>query len=552
MPLQWPLTEASAKTYAPCMSYPSENELVFQRHFLRSAEQFGPEVALHEGDFHATFAEHASRALRLADAIGSAEGLGTPRNQRLAVLAMNGTRYIEIYHACLIGGWTVCPLNIRLNPKELAAMLVDADPAAVFVDSTMAPLLDQALSQLEPGNAGSLREHLAIVAIDGELEGKALSYEELLSSGREVVPVEPGEEELALLLYTGGTEGNPRGVMGSQKNLSLAIYHMALSGGVATHRGEVFLHHTPMFHATALGAVLSSYAFGVESVVLPRFDPSAFMATIEHYQVTETVTVPVMLSMLLRHPEFKPERLASLKLLGYGASPMPESLMNQVLEIFPHLAFIQGYGMSESCGGPVTILNPAEHSLGPDVLRSVGRAPAGVTLEILDESGDPLPQGQVGEICVRSGHMMVGYWRQEEATKRAFQGGWYHSGDLGYKDPAGFVHLVDRAKDMIITGGENVYSIEVEHVISLHPAVMQVAVIGVPDEVLGERVHAIVVPLPGALLNERVIQDHVRASLAGYKVPKTVEIRQEPLPLSGAMKPLKRQLREEYLSRTTQ
>jgi long-chain acyl-CoA synthetase len=255
--------------------------------------------------------------------------------------------------------------------------------------------------------------------------------------------------------------------------------------------------------------------------------------------------VPTMIGMMLAHPEFSAERLRTLRTLTYGASPMPEALLDRVLSLFPDLDVFQGYGMTEA-SAVLTVLLPDDHRTGGDRLRSAGRPVRGVALSIQGPDGEMLPQGETGEVCARAGNFMREYWNKPEATAEAFRGDWYHTGDAGYLDADGFLYLVDRVKDMIVTGGENVYSVEVENAISTHPAVGQVAVIGIPSEKWGEAVHAIVVPVPGVEVTEDEIIAHAREWIAGYKVPKSVEFRSEPLPLSGAMKVLKRDLRAPY------
>jgi long-chain acyl-CoA synthetase len=224
---------------------------------------------------------------------------------------------------------------------------------------------------------------------------------------------------------------------------------------------------------------------------------------------------------------------------------MPVPLLAQLLSLYPKLHIYQGYGMTE-CSAVLTVLAHEEHRIGGDLLRSAGRAVTGVQLSIQNEDGVPVAQGETGEVCARAGNFMREYWKKPEATEEAFRGGWYHSGDAGYLDEKGYLYLVDRVKDMIVTGGENVYSVEVENAIASHPAVGQVAVIGIPSEKWGEAVHAIVVPRDGATVTEAEIIEHARQAIAGYKVPKSVAIRTEPLPLSGAMKVLKRDLRAPY------
>ena len=291
--------------------------------------------------------------------------------------------------------------------------------------------------------------------------------------------------------------------------------------------------------------VLGIPATGGVSVFVPYFQPAPVLDLIEQYRVNLTLMVPIMVGMLLDAPEFRPERLATLTSLVYGASPMPQGLLGHLLATFPDLDLYQGYGMTEASAA-LTLLTPKDHRRGGDLLRSAGRPLFGVAMSIRDEDDRELPVGRSGEICARAGNLMREYWNRPDETNEAFRNGWYHSGDTGYLDEQGFLFIVDRLKDMIVTGGENVYSIEVENAISTHPAVAQVAVIGIPDDLWGEAVHAIVVLHPGADATEEELAEHARKTIAGYKLPKSIEFRTDPLPLSGALKPLKRELRKPY------
>jgi len=346
-----------------------------------------------------------------------------------------------------------------------------------------------------------------------------------------------------VLMYTGGTTGLPKGVLLDQRAQMLNMYHVAVRWGM--NEDFVYLHQTPMFHAASMGGILGIPASGGVSTFVPMFEPKAVLDAIESHRVSMTVMVPTMIGMLLDHPDFAVDRMASLEVLTYGASPMPGVLLERILELFPDLDLFQGYGMTE-CSAVLTALGPEEHRRGGELLRSAGRPVAGVVLSIQDAEGKSLPPRETGEVCARAGNFMREYWKRPDATAESFRDGWYHTGDAGFLDEQGYLFLVDRVKDMIVTGGENVYSVEVENAIASHPDVAQVAVIGIPDEVWGEAVHAIVVPHDGAHPTAEMIIAHARESIAGYKIPKSVEIRTEPLPLSGALKVLKRDLRAPY------
>jgi len=508
-------------------------ELVYHRLLLPAVERHGDKVAFLDGDYQGTLAQHLDRTTRLASALRTELGVGP--GDRFAVMATNSHQYLELYHAAFLGAGIVNPLNLRLAPTELEFILRDSGTKVCFVDFLFA------------NNIAAIREAAGIekvVLIGPDLDSPHdLTYDELLAAGEPTIPEEPEEDDPVILMYTGGTTGLPKGVLLDQRAEMLNLYHVIMAVGVRDD--ATYLHQTPMFHAASMGGVMGVPAAGARSTFIPLFDPAAVMANIEQHQVDWTVMVPTMINMVLNHPEFRPERLASLRQLTYGASPMPEAVLGQLLDLYPDLELSQGYGMTEA-SAVLTFLNAADHRKGGALLRSAGRSVPGVTLSIQDDEGNVLAAGETGEVCARAGNFMTEYWKRPDETAEAFRGGWYHTGDAGYLDAEGYLYLVDRVKDMIVTGGENVYSAEVESAISTHPDVEQVAVIGIPSEQWGESVHAIVVPKEGATLTEAEVIAHARERIAGYKVPKSVEIRSEPLPLSGALKVLKRELRAPY------
>jgi acyl-CoA synthetase (AMP-forming)/AMP-acid ligase II len=285
-----------------------------------------------------------------------------------------------------------------------------------------------------------------------------------------------------------------------------------------------------------------------EHVILPTFNPLDVIQVIGLERVNSMLLVPTMIQSVLDHPQLGEHDLSSLKQILYGASPISEALLDRALAAFPGVEFAQGYGMTE-LSSAVSFLSgyshtPAGRAAGK--LRSAGQAICGVDVRILDSQGCELVRGKVGEIVVRSPGMMLGYWNQPEETGRALRGGWMHTGDAGYLDEDGYLFIVDRLKDMIITGGENVYSVEVENALASHPAVAACAVLGLPDEKWGEAVHAVVVLKEGARASDEDLRLHCRALIAGYKCPRSIEFRSS-LPLSAAGKLLKFKLREEYL-----
>jgi acyl-CoA synthetase (AMP-forming)/AMP-acid ligase II len=507
-------------------------DLVYHRSLLPTANRFADKTAVIDGDFKATYGEHLDRVLRLGDGMRSELGVG--QKDRFAVLALNSHQFLELYHSSFLGGGMINPLNLRLAAHELEFILKDSGCRIVFADAPFAHVVDQVREQ-----AGV--EKVVLIG-DGDVPHD-LKLEDLVEAGKAVVPEEPEEDDPVILMYTGGTTGLPKGVVIDHRAAMLDMYK--IGSQFPFDDDQVYLHQTPMFHAASFGGILTIPAVGGTTTFVGLFDPGPVLDNIERYQVTVTVVVPTMMQMLLDHPDFRPERLASLEILVYGASPMPTALLERVLGLLPDLDVYQGYGMTESCG-LLTLLGPREHRRGGELLKSAGRPLPGSVVCVQDPEGNQLPTGETGEVCARSGNFMKEYWHRPQETAAAFAGDWYHTGDAGYLDSEGYLYLVDRVKDMIVSGGENIYSAEVENALASHPAVAQVAVIGIPSPQWGESVHAVVVLQPGATTTEAELRTWVRERIAGYKVPKSIEFRADPLPLSGALKVLKRELRAPF------
>ena len=507
-------------------------ELIYHRLLLPAVERNADRPCATNASSGATdtYAQHLEKVGRLITGLRS---IGVGRGDRFAVMALNSPEYLQMYHAAFLGGGVINPLNLRFAPKELAYVLRDSGTRVCFVDGFFAGLIDQVKNE-----AGL--EHVVLVG-PGDVPHTE-KYDDLMAGQTGMIPDEGDETDPVVLMYTGGTTGLPKGVLLDQRAEILNAYHVMMT--LQFGRASVNLMQTPMFHAASMFSVLGGPAKGAHSVIVPLFDPKAVMAAVRQYRPTLTVMVPTMIGMVLAHPDFTPEGLQFDDLV-YGASPMPQALLEKVLQIYPGTRVWQGYGMTES-SSVLCLLGPDEHRAGGQYLRSAGMPMPGVVLSIQDDEGNLLPSGQPGEVCARSGNYMIEYWNKPDATADAFRGGWYHTGDAGFLDDDGYLYLVDRVKDMIVTGGENVYSTEVENAIASHPAVLQVAVIGIPSEQWGEAVHAIVVLREGATATADELIAHSREGIAGYKVPKSIEFRSEPLPLSGAMKVLKKDLRAPY------
>jgi long-chain acyl-CoA synthetase len=521
-------------------------ELVFPRLLLATASRMASgRVLISEDGVPRTFEAHVDRVQRLVSGMG--KRLGIRPGDRFGVMAANSARHLELWHAALFGAGVINPLNLRFSGRELTHVLRDSGAKVVFTDALFAGVIN------------AVREEAGIECVvliaesspDAPIPPGVLAdvmYEEVIGHGSANTGVasdwdEPEESDPCVLMYTGGTTGLPKGVLLEQRAMTLTAYHSGLKWRFEPD--DVYLLQTPMFHAASFGGIAIGPAFGSTTAFVPFFDPGAVIAAIPRFGVTNTVMVPTMIAMTMAHPDFTPQTFGSLRRLTYGASPMPAALLDRLLAEYPALEISQGYGMTEAAA-LLTSLGPDDHVPGSPRLRSAGQALHGIALTIQDEDGNVLGPHQPGEVCARAGNIMREYWNRPEETATAFRGGWYHTGDAGYLDEDGYLFLVDRLKDMIVTGGENVYSTEVEDALTDHPAVAQAAVIGIPDDQWGEAVHAVVVLHPGSEVTEQELRQHVRHQIAGYKVPKSVEFRTEALPLSGALKVLKRELRAPF------
>ena len=472
---------------------------------------------------------------RVAKLAGAFRQLGVGEGDRVACLSLNSDRFHEFYLATFWAGAVVNPVNTRWSAAEIAYSLADSGSAVLLADETLLPRLDQIRSEYD-----GLREIVWIG--EGEAPAGSRDYEALIAEAGAIPDARRGGDALAGLFYTGGTTGFPKGVMLSHANLVIGAL-----GSVAwrfVHPGATFLHAAPMFHLADLAAWTIITLTGGTHVTVPAFSQAGVLQAIQDHRVTDTVMVPAMLQLLVDAPELTGYDLRSLRHIGYGGSPISETLLLRAQAALPDVTFCQAYGQTEL--SPITtLLLPEEHVAGSPRLRSAGRAVPHAEIGIVDESGALLPEGEVGQIVARGGHVMSGYWNKPEETAAALKDGWMHTGDAGYLDSDGYLYVVDRVKDMIISGGENVYSAEVENAVARHPAVATCAVIGLPDEKWGERVHAVIVLKPSAAASGDDIRAHAKSLIAGYKCPRTVDF-VEALPISSTGKVLKRDLRAQY------
>ena len=522
-------------------------ELIYPRILLPRAERFADKVGFVDVTragvrYTGTFATHVDRVLRLSHALQNQ--LGISRDDRYAVLAMNGHEFIELYHAALFGAGIINPLNIRFSAAELAYVLNDSGTTVVFTDPVFATLIERARTGGGRQDRHPRRDRRGRGRHQRAGRHHHRSTRICSLPGSPSCPPSREEDDPVILMYTGGTTGLPKGALLDQRAEVLNVYHVALQIGLPESRR--FLFQSPMFHAAVVAGVLGIPASGATSVSIPLFDPELVLDTIETQQIDTTMMVPVMMSMLEQHESFAPSpsaffapaRLRRLSHLADGAPAVAGHAPRR--RLLPGIRHDRG-----SVGADLPRARGAPGSAGT-CWAPPGAPVFGVELRITDSLGNDVAPGQAGEVCARGGNLMRGYWGKPEETEEAMRDGWYRTGDVGYLDERGLLHLTDRMKDMIVTGGENVYSTEVEDAIATHPAVREVAVIGVPSDSWGEAVHAIVVLKEDMKVTGEQLIEHARQRLSSFKVPKSVEFHDGPLPLSGAFKPLKRELRRHY------
>jgi acyl-CoA synthetase (AMP-forming)/AMP-acid ligase II len=458
------------------------------------------------------------------------------------LLSLNSHRSLECFFAAIHAGGVITPLNHRLALGELRDQVADCQPDVIVLGDDFCDMREDLLSAA--GTAAAL-----VHSGNGAPPPGMLSLERLIAGADPLPDQGRSGDDLAVLMYTSGTTSAAKGVMLSHANF---VANTANTYGELGFGPDiVHLHHGPLFHVAAAARLFSvTHAAGTH-VLLPRFAAGEVIAEIERTGVTHATFVPTMLRAMLDDPALPGADLSSLRVLSYGSAPMPEALLKEVMAALPDVGILQSYGMTE-LSPVVTILNCRDHlpeNHGSGLLRSAGRPVLFSEVAVVDSEDRPLPPGKAGEIVARGPNVMLGYWNRPDLTAEALRGGWMHTGDIGYFDERGYLHVVDRLKDMIISGGENVYSLEVENVLAAHPAVSQCAVFGRPHDHWGEAVHAVATLKAGTTATEAELIAHCRAHLAHYKCPRTLEIRTEPMPLSGANKIWKAKLKEELLSR---
>ncbi len=483
-----------------------------------------------------SWTEVGDRVARMGAAL---KALGLLPGEFVAVLALNSDRYVELFYAVPWAGGCFAPMNVRWSARENAYALTDCAARVLFVDDEFAGQ-GAALSADFPDLRAVI--HMG----DGPVPAGMLGYEDLIARTAPTPDADRKGDDLYAVFYTGGTTGNPKGVAFTHQALCQAtVAYLAMLPDIEDIR---FAYVGGFFHFSGANAALYVTMVGGTHVVLPKFEPELMMRAISDHGVTNAVLVPTMITMMLSHPGVGEYDLTSLRTLVYGGSPIPQELLEEAARNFPCWRFYQIYGMTET-GGFATMLRWREHRFdGPKKhrIRSCGQPAPGVEVKIVDPDGMEVTRGETGEIVMRSDYLMAEYLGKPEQTAAALRDGWMFSGDAGSMDADGFLYVADRVKDMIVTGGENVFSIEVERALASHPAVLQAAVIGIPSEEWGEAVHAVVVLRAGATVDETALITHCRGVIGGYKCPKSVSFRDEPLPVGPAGKVQKNVLRDPY------
>lgn len=485
---------------------------------LRRAEQlFADREAVVCGDVRRTYAELAVRVRKVA---GLLESITDP-GDRVALWSLNSDRYLELFIGIPCANRAIVPHNTRWAEPELVYATNDAGARVLICDRDPGALADcvQRVIRLDTGE-----------------------YDELLEAAPEAEPdVTPST--LAGLFYTGGTTGASKGVMLSHANLMANAVHTQLAQPLLID--DRYMTMAPMFHAAGVYSTMAVAWVGASNVILPAFSPDGALDLIQAEGITCFIAVPAMLAGMVEAQAATARDMSTLRWISHGASPIALEVLRRALGLFD-CELIHLYGATEL--SPITtVFRNEERFLDDARAKSCGVAPPGINIRILGSDGKPLPAGDVGEVTVQGPNVMSGYWNKPNETKAVLSDdGWYQSGDLGYLDEGGYLFLVDRSKDMIISGGENVYCTEVEDALYTLPGVLEATVFGIPDEQWGEAVHAVVVPRVGSELDEASVIDHCRSRIAGYKVPKSVSFRTEELPKSGPGKVLKRNLRAPF------
>jgi fatty-acyl-CoA synthase len=506
-------------------------------HVARHAFAMPDAVAIRFNDESITWSELHGRVRRAAAGL-AARGVG--QGDRVAILMTNRPEFLEVTLAANAIGAIAVPLNFRLAPEEAAYILGHSAAKLVVTDSLLAPLAAASAAAADPAPG-------LIVVTGGDAVEGTIGYDELLADDAETPETVINERDVALIMYTSGTTGRPKGAMLTHLNLLMNSLTALRTGRVMDGEETVSLVNVPMFHIAGIGAMPPALLNGTRVVIMPTapFDAGTTLAVVEKEKITSLFLVPAQWQVLCADPTAT-DRCRSLRSISWGAAPATVSLLEEMAKTFPYAEIVSFFGQTEM--SPVTTVLPGEDSVRK--IGSVGKAVPTINARVVDDDMNDVKPGEVGEIVYRGPTLMAGYWNDQEATAEAFRGGWFHSGDLVREDEDGFFYVVDRKKDMIISGGENIYCAEVENVLAAHPGVADVAVIGQKHERWGETPVAVVVPAdPAAPPTLEDLVEFTRDKLASYKKP-TVLVVIDELPRNAAGKVVKHELRDRYAGAT--
>ena len=503
---------------------------------LRNALFYPDQAAFVYGDRRITFEEYNGRVNSLVHAL---HALGVKKGDVLGVLSWNCIEYMDVFGAAAKGGFVIAPFNVRLSANEVEYLINNSEAGTLFVGIEMAQMLEA----LKP----KIPKVKHFVGLEQSWPGMVSEADLITKYGRSEPDAGVDEDDPFLICYTSGTTGLPRGALYTHGRLreDIVCHSMEVPIGVED-RGISLM---PFFHIG--GIEINQYLLynAATNVIMKSFDPKALLAAIEREKITNIVLVPTHLAVMLDLPEFEKTDVSSVKRIYYAGSPMPTEILKRGMKAFGP-GFFQGYGQTES-GPVIAFLKERDHQVldkpaeVQERLLSIGHPAIGVHVRIVDENGKDVLPGEMGEIVAKSRHIMKEYWRKPEETREAIKDGWLHTRDMGRYDKDGFIYIVDRKQDMIVSGGENIYPREVEEVLYRHPAVAECAVIGIPDPKWVEAVHAVVCLKRGATATREELIEFCKKNIARYKAPKSIDIGQE-LPKSATGKILKREIRKKY------
>ena len=514
-------------------------QLLLGEVIARNARKIPDQEILVFGERRITCRELDERVNRLANAMLS---LGIKTGDKVGVLLMNCPEVVETFFAAAKIGAVNVPINFRLSPREIAYILDNSDTSILFAGRAFLPIVEKIKSELR------LVKEIVVVGQQGD--GAYRDYERTLSSGSPIRPeIWLQDEQEAFIVYTSGTTGKAKGAVLTHKNFIVQSMAIAAEARASAPRrpdiptGRIrYLTIVPMFHVAGITSTISSILH-MDLTVIKDFDPVGLLETIQKERITSMFLAPAMWMMVMSHPDFRKYDVSSLTRATYGAAPMPNAIKDRILEAFPNAGLLETFGQTEMT--PITTMIKHQDALRKE--GSVGQPLFNVEVRVVDDEMNDVPVGAVGEAVYRGGSMFKGYYKNLEANKEAFRGGWFHSGDLVRRDEDGFVYVVDRKKDMIVSGGENIYSAEVEEVLYAHPKVQEAAVVGVPDPKWGETVKAYVALKPGQEASPDEIIAFCEENLARFKRPKYLEF-VSTLPRNAAGKVLKFELRNGRIS----